>query len=269
MDLLSEWRKASDQWNPGAAPYMLEADANWLESYSTVTYHSWKEAQQSPDFSSASRTGHRPHLGLLPGPFAGDMLNASIYVLMTNPGLARDDYLEYKSPALRGALIATLKQERLDGALPFWCLDRQFDWTDAFRYWDRKLCLTIRELARWRGIDEPEARTELGNKLAVIQRFPYHSKNGPNDSKRLNSWPSARLAGEFVRDTVVKRVRANQAIVVVMRRVKSWNQYIPEDLDDEQGVVRSANAGEARSASLRPASRGGSAILRHLDTANS
>ena len=102
------------------------------------------------------------------------------------------------------------------------------------------------------------------NKLAVIQMVPYHSANGPNDSKSLNSWPSVRLAGEFLRDTVVPRVRAREAIVIAIRRVRSWDQYLPTDLSVEQGVMRSASAGEARSASLGPKSRWGRAILRQL-----
>ena len=93
------------------------------------------------------------------------------------------------------------------------------------------------------GISEPEARTEIGNRLAVIQLVPYHSASGPSDSKWLNGWPSVRLAGEFVRDTVAQRVKDKQAIAIVMRRVKSWNQYLPTDLTEEQGVVRSADAG--------------------------
>ena len=267
MELLSEWSKASDQWNAGSPPYTLEADADFLKSYATVTYHSWDEARQAPNFYSPDRNrDRRLHLGLLPGPFVGDVLNASIYVLMTNPGVTRDDYREYEEPVFRRALLANLKLERLDGVLRFLCLDRQFAWHDGFKYWNSKVGLgkTVQELAsRW-GISEPEARTEIGDKLAVIQLFPYHSANGPSDSKWLNSLPSVRLAGEFVRDTVAKRVREKQAIVIAMRRVKRWNQYLPADLTEEQGVIRSVNAGEARAANLRPASRGGRAILRHL-----
>ena len=93
MGLLSEWSKAADQWNPGSAPYMLGDDVGWLKSDDIVTYHSWDEARQAPDFYGPDRKkDKRLHLGLLPVPFMGDLLNASIYVLMTNPGVTRDDY---------------------------------------------------------------------------------------------------------------------------------------------------------------------------------
>ena len=154
MHLLSEWNKASDQWNAISPPYMLEADADFLRSYATVTYHSWDEANQAPEFCGPHRNSDkRLHLGLLPGPFMGDMLNASIYVLMTNPGVTRDDYKEHQQPAIRSAFLANLRQERLAGVLPFLFLDRQFAWHDGFDYWNGKVGLgkTIQEVANRRG----------------------------------------------------------------------------------------------------------------------
>ena len=270
MGLLGEWSRAAGQWDPVSTHYVLGADAECLKYYGSVTYRSWDEARQAPDFFIPNKGGDkRFHLGLLPVPFLGDLLNASIYVLMANPGVTPDDYREHEEPAFRRALLANLKQERLDGVLPFLYLDPQFHWHDGFEYWDKKLGKTIRELSRVRGITEPEARAVLCGKLAVIQMFPYHSANGPGYSKRLNSWPSVRLAGEFVRDTVVPRVRAGEAIVIAIRRYneKNWGQYLPTDLSEEQGVMRSASAGAARSAALGPKSRWGRAILRHLGDA--
>ena len=53
----------------------------------------------------------------------GDMLNASIYVLMLNPGLGPGDYFEYKVPSFRQALLANLRQERITGVMPFVSLE--------------------------------------------------------------------------------------------------------------------------------------------------
>ena len=161
MGLLREWSEAADQWNPGVAPFVLGADADLLKSYSSVMYRSWGEAMRASDFYVPDKgRDRRLHLGLIPIPFMGDLLNASIYVLMTNPGVTRDDYREYERPAFRRALLANLKQERLDGFLPFPYLDPQFDWHDGFKYWDKEHGLerTIGELARVRGMSEPEGR---------------------------------------------------------------------------------------------------------------
>ena len=270
MDLVTTWKNASDQWDSSAAPFVLSADAELLKSYPDVIYRTQEEARQAPDFYAPSRAkDKRIHLGLLPGPFMGDISHASIYVLMTNPGVAQNDYRELDDLYFRDVLLANLKQERVKGVLPFLFLDRQFDWHDGFRYWniDVGLAKTIQEMAERRGITEDEARIEVGNQLAVLQLFPYHSANGPNSTERLKSLPSVIRVERFVQETVTERVRQGQAIAIVMRRVKVWDQYLPRDLSEEQGVFRSADAAEARRASLHPSSRGGRAILRHLGAA--
>ena len=266
MGLLEEWGRAAGNWDTGSAPFMLPADEGRLRYFDKAPLWSWEEARQAPDFYVPDKdTDRRFHLGLLPVPFMGDLRNASIYVLMTNPGVKPDDYRESEEDAFRDALLSNLKQEWLDGSLPFPHLDPRFDWHDGFVYWDKERGLrrTIVELARVRGISEPEARALLCDKLVVIQLVPYHSGAGPTDSDRPQDWPSARLAGEFVRDAVVPRVRSREAVLLVMRRLRSWGQYLPSDLSGEHGLFRPVR-GTERSAPMGPTSRAGRAILRHL-----
>ena len=265
--LIGEWSRAAGQWDAGAPPYVLAADADFVESHGTVTYRSAEEAREASDFHHPDRNrDRRLHVGLLPVPFMGDLFNASVYVLMACPGVTRRDYDEYEQPAFRKALLANLKQEHLEGFLPFPSLDPQFDWHDGFTYWNtgRGLGNTIGELAGRLGISRAEARAILCERLAVIQVAPYHSANPPRDNRALGTWPSVRLAGEFVRDVVVPKVRSGEAVVLSVLRVRFWDQYLPADLGEEEGVLRSANAGESRSASLGPNSRWGQAILRRL-----
>ena len=117
MSLLNELRK----WDSGDFPYVLDTDANVLESPSwkpqVAKYRGWREATGDPDFCKSE--DKRLHLGLIPLPFMGDMLNASIYVLMLNPGLGSSDYYEYKVPSFQQSLLANLRQERITGVLPF------------------------------------------------------------------------------------------------------------------------------------------------------
>ena len=262
MDLLSEWSKATGQWNLGSDNYVLGADANFLKSLSPVSYHSFDEVMQALD-SNGSTPGanRRPHIGLLPIPFMGDLLNASIYVLMTNPGLDESDYRECEEPDFKRALVANLKQESLTGTVPFTYLDLQFDWHAGHHYWNRKFKGIIQALAKSRAVSYAEARSVIGNKIAVIELFPYHSVGSPSDST-LKKCPSVSLVKEFVGDTVVERVRAKRATVIVVRRVKIWNQCLPENLTEEQGVIRLPNP---RSFSFKPTNPGGQAILRRLD----
>ena len=251
MDLLSAWQK----WDADSPPYILKADADVLKSSDdVVTYRSY-DASKSHDFSQKDK---KLHLGLLPGPFMGDMLNASIYVLTLNPGLDKYDYYgDYEMPAFRQALLANLKQECLERVLPFTFLNPQFDWHGGFKYWRSRSKKVIQALADRRRVRYEVARSELGKKFAVIELFPYHSAEF-ND-KWLSCLPSVRLAGEFVRDTVVKRIREKQAICIAVRGVKYWDQYL-DGLTEEQGVKR-YYGGQCRAASLTSAK---DMILSHL-----
>jgi len=260
VSLLREWRK----WDPEKFPYVLDADADVLESprwkSRVVKYPGWREATRDPDFWNSD--DKRLHLGLFPVPFIGDMRKASIYVLMLNPGLGPGDYFEYKVPSFRRALLANLRQKHKKGAMPFVCLDPRFAWQGGFGYWHQKLKGVIKALAKSKRMSLAEARWTLGTELAVVQLVPYHSTTFVNQ-KALQQLTSVRLAKNFVRRTVAKRVRARDAIVIVTRQVKIWDQCLPDDLVEEHGIIR-YTASEARSASLSTKSRGGRAILRKL-----
>ena len=258
MDLVTAWRK----WNPDSTPYMLGADANVLK-------HSLDQShvvtQRTPNFPSGDK---RLHLALLPLPFLGDVLKASIYVLMLNPGLAKRDYEWDENPSFRRALLANLRQERLDGVMPFIYLDPQFEKHDGSLYWYGRLKKVVHKLADARRTSTEEARSEIAEKLAVIELVPYHSSTGSLvgrlDKDRL---PSMHLAQEFVGTTVVERVRKKEAIIIVVRQVNRWNQCLPANLTEKQGIFR-YTWGQARAASFNPASNvetpGGRAILRYL-----
>ena len=244
---------------------MLKADAKVLNRLSeelVAKQCSWEEAMQAHDFCAPN--DQRLHLGLLPIPFMGDMLNASIYVLMLNPGLSPCDYYgECQVPTFRQALLANLRQEPLKEVMPFISLDPQFAWHSGFDYWHGKLRKVIQKLKEARKTTFAEARSELGAKLAVVQLVPYHSASFTDSGGLLDCLPSVQLARKFVQETVATRVRAKQAIAIVARQAERWCRYLPEDLTDHPGVTK-YNPSQARGASLSPTSPGGRAILCHL-----
>jgi hypothetical protein len=76
-------------WQPQSAPFALDDDLERLQygkgaSHLTI-WRSWEEATQDPNFCEPGDS--RLHLGLLPQPFFGNVREASIYVLLLNPGL--------------------------------------------------------------------------------------------------------------------------------------------------------------------------------------
>ena len=97
MNLIDAWA----DWQPDSPPFVLDGDREVLTSQrsarAVVTHRSWQEASQAPDFSEPG--DRKLHLGLLPQPFFGDVQNASIYVLLLNPGIGPSDYYgEYEVP---------------------------------------------------------------------------------------------------------------------------------------------------------------------------
>ena len=161
------------------------------------------------------------------------------------------------------ALLVNLRQERIPGVMPFVCLDPRFAWHGGFGYWDRKLKKVMEALAASKNMSLADARSTVGSKLAVIQLVPVSQRR--SNQKALRQLPSVHLAKDFVRRTVAKRVQAQEAIVIVMRQVKNWNQCLPDDLQEDHGVVR--YTASARAASLSPDSSGGRAICANWASA--
>lgn len=256
MSMLDEWAS----WDSKEAPYVFDGDRSVLNpqvaNRALLTRGNWSEAYQDPDFCAPGDT--RLHLGLLPQPFFGDLRNASIYVLLLNPGLSPDDYYaEYEVPAYREAIRSNLRQD--PGAAPgsFLFLDPRFGWHAGFHWWNRKLSAVIQKIVVAKNTSTAEARSLLATKIASIEMVPYHSATFKDSGRWVERLESARLAREFVRDFVLPRVRAGEAIIIATRQVAAWN------LPQHPGIVV-YSPGESRAAHLTPDSRGGRAILRHL-----
>lgn len=160
-------------------------------------------------------------------------------------------------PEYRKALLANLKQEFKPGSLPFLFLDPHYSWHGGFAWWQGKLAGVISLLADTLSIPFACARARLARELASIELVPYHSPSSRDGGDWIRHLHSVCLAGEFVRDTVVPRVRSGQAIVIAARQVEVW------DLPNHPRIIRYSPQ-EARAAHLSPGSRGGKAILRHL-----
>ena len=255
MDLINEW----NAWEPGRAPFIFPKDRAVLESERAaervLTLRSWSEAHSTSDFCAPIDS--RLHLGLLPMPFIGDLRQASIYVLLLNPGVGPHDYYgEYEVPAYRRALNANLKQQIDAGSLPFIFLDPKHSWHGGFGWWHGKLAAVIERLSAALGVSFAAARAKLGTELASLELLPYHSAKF-RDHRWLQSLPSVELARSFVKQVVVPRVQRGEATVIVTRQTALWG------LPPHPGVVE-YTGGQARAAHLTPSSPGGRAILNQI-----
>ena len=255
MSLLDSWAN----WQPDSPPFILDGDREMLESQQSmkhiITYRSWQEAFLAPYFCAPG--DKKLHLGLLPQPFFGDVRNATIYILLLNPGLGPSDYFgEYEVPQYRAALLANLQQHS-QSAFPFLFLDPQFSWHGGFNWWHGKLARVIQCLAEARGISFAEARSYLASIIASVELLPYHSPAFRDAGNWRQKLESVRLVCAFAKEFIFPRVESGNAIVIITRNVGVWN------LPKHQGVI-TYTAGQARGAQLTPDSPGGKAILKHL-----
>ena len=253
MNLIDTWRI----WQAKETPYLLTEDRQYmLARNNAYVVRDWRRTIRAADFGKPGDS--RFHLGLLPHPFCGDLLRASIYLLMLNPGLGSQDYFgEYEVPQYRREVLGTLKQRFSKSAVPFYFLDPRFAWHGSFGWWHGQFVRIIERLAEDREISFAEARRHLASSIASIELIPYHSVSFNNAGGLAKKLPSARLAQEFVHNYVVPRARAGEAIVIVARRAKAWNLPRFRNI-----VVYGPH--EARGAHLGPGSSGGKRILEHL-----
>jgi hypothetical protein len=252
MDLISKWAN----WRPESAPYILPDDEPIITALTGQVTQSWADHIQCANFGAPGDKVF--HLGLLPHPYCGDLRNASIYILMLNPGLGPTDYYgEYNVPEYRTAILANIRQEFSNGLLPFMFLDPRFSWHAGFNWWHSKLDCVILQLSRVWDIAFAEARARLAHEIASVELVPYHSAGFKNERGVAKRLPSAQFAARFVMEFVLPRVRDGNAVVIVARKVAVW------DLPDLPGVVK-YTGGEARGAHLSVKSRGGEAIIAHL-----
>jgi hypothetical protein len=261
LDLLREW----SNWVPNSPPYVLPADRSFvlplIHTSAVRVARSWRQFYTDPDTGRPTDTAF--HLGLLPQPFKGDLMGASIYILMLNPSVGPHDYYaEYEVPSFRRAMMRSLKLSPRRRSESFLFLNPKYSWHGGFAWWHAKLAQVIEHLSLiWR-VSFSEARARLAKQIACIDLIPYHSSSFRDPGHWSQNLHSALLARSFVSGYVLPRIRKREAIAIVTRKAKVWS------LPRIPGVVVYSPT-EARSAHLTPNSPGGKAILRHLLRARS
>jgi hypothetical protein len=257
MELLDAWQS----WEKAEPPYVLEEDAGVLANKRSLlaierSYTRWEDVYSADTFGQPN--DRKLHLGLVPHPFCGDLLNAQVYLLMLNPLYTPNDYYaELESSDYAAATEKNLKQTFTEDDHPFFLLDPQFSWTTASMWWKGKLTEVIGELAAEKNTSLAEERHFLSKQVASLELIPYHSTKFKNANNWIRNLASARKAREFVHDYVIPKAKAGDAIIVATRQVNVW------DLPDHPNITK-YTAAEAHGAHLTKNSRGGEAILKQL-----
>lgn len=158
------------------------------------------------------------HTEIMPAPFMGNVHNASIVILMLNPGYdpkeeKRGFYSEYKHFWKNEIQhISSIPH------LPLFCLDERY--CEYSPYWNDKL----------KPIISTVGKDKVAKNICKIQFFPYHSKKYKSIPKRIlkngkfeNYLPSQEYNFQLVRKAIDRN-----AIIVIPRAIKVWEEAIPE-----------------------------------------
>ena len=249
--LIERWRECHLE----SPPHLFPDDK--LETIKRIAkvYTGFDEYIASPEFGAAFDKSL--HVGLLPIPFIGNLANASIFILMLNPGLSPIDYYaERHNVAYRQAHIRNLQQQNANDEYPFTFLDPRFAWHSGFGYWQKKLHSITEELAKQRGIKYQQALSQLARRLACLELLPYHSKAFGADAF-LNRLPSVQAMRKYVHETLLPQAQTGKALLIATRSVNNWQLPTHENIITYEST-------ETRSAPLTLTSRGGKAIAKHL-----
>jgi len=248
-----------DECRLSKPPYIHPADVEVLNSRPS---HIEQTIRSHKQFIESDRFGRfddrRFHLSLLPVPYLGRLATAKVVILLLNPGLGLSDYLTDEDEVHSRWSKKVIRQELAGAEYPFISLNPEFCWTGGFQWWERKLrkvcTIVAEEKFQGRYID---ALRFLSNQLAAIELVPYHSRNF-NNSSFVDQLPSARVALDHVKSSLVPRARRGEIKLIATRKVAAWS--LPKNC---RHIIQ-YEGGLTRSAPLGPKTPGGEAILNAL-----
>jgi len=143
----------------------------------------------------------------------------TLVTLRTNGGFGDADYFFEDYLGVRQSLLDNLHQKP-GREFPFFCLNPDLAWSGPFRWWEPKLRPIIKLLIG-NNMSYTSALKVLAKKIAVVELFPYHSRNsaklkGVNEP---NLMPSVRKAREFL----ALESHNDKRLKLLMRRHNDWS----------------------------------------------
>lgn len=175
---------------PKKKPYILKIDQHLVAEY-----------------NRNANSKNRIRSTLLPEPFVGNP-RSDIILLNLNPGWSPRDSFFHRQKKFRQASRANLLHKKSE--YPFHLLNPKLSSSLGYKWWDKRLQELIEDFGR---------RT-VARKICCIEFAPYHSKYFKKFEKYL---PSQEYNFHLVRQAL-----ENNAMIIVMRGWKYWQQAVPE-----------------------------------------
>lgn len=223
-DLLQVWKN----FKPETPPFILDGDKSFLNdstlSKNTIT-HDWHSYNECSHFGDESEC--RFHLGLRPLPFAGNLKNSKLFILMLNPGFNPSDYYaEYQSNEFVQALQKTYRQ---DDDVKNIFLEPRFSWHSGFSYWHKKLSTLINAYALNKNITRFKALQIFQEKISFLEAYPYHSQNFKHSSF-LKDLYSKIIIIDFVKKVLVDKAKKGEVLLLVLRGNDLWKLVVETNI---------------------------------------
>ncbi|GAA4824801.1 hypothetical protein [Algivirga pacifica] len=235
-ELINYWKLLES-----SKPYIHPADLKHINRDLIYTFSSIEDYYTNDYWTDKNLI----HTDLFPVPYIGDLLNAKVFILMLNPGLSFIDYhaeIETPSSKFIDELKRNLKQENLNKNYPLIYLNPSYAWHSGSNYWLKKFKALILSLQEELNISFIDAIKIISQNIAIIELYPYHSKQFTNNSS-VQKLSSVQIIKEFVHNYLVPKAVNNEICIISTRQSRTWN------LLEHQNII-SFTGSDSRSAHL-------------------
>jgi hypothetical protein len=247
--LIDGWRRS----RLDEPPYVFAEDAPLVDSANADLF-----TVENPYRGDSKPPDDILYLGLLPQPYFGNLDTASIFVLMSHPGMNPLDFeVEDKELEYRQALLRGLRQKNSADEYPYVFLNPSFAWHTGYEYWQKRLGATPLAVAKQLRISKHAATRRLAREMACIQLVPYHATHLKMAHDMESLLASMEAAISFVQEVLLPRAQRGEILIVVVQKARYWS------LPERDNIVI-YGPGEYLGAYLTPKTRGGEAIIRWL-----
>lgn len=179
---------------------------------------------------------------LIPLPWNGPIRTARAFVAFLNPGLDDKD-VPYEA---ENDDFCQKLRENLKGNSPYVYFDPDF---------------LNHPGAKWaRDTFGPDWPSSYADRICVIQLVAYHSSDSSAPHKLYNKLQSTAHMTNWIKETLLKRVRSGHALLVIGRGASRFDL---EDEPETETFIRYRNP-EYRRAHMTKNTRGGDALRRYL-----
>lgn len=163
-------------------------------------------------FNETANDKFRIHTEIMPAPFMGNVLEAPILLLLSNPGFDEEEERKDFYNHYRHYWENEIQHKHSIPDLPLFCLEENYiEYSD---YWQKKLNYLI----------QATSKEKVAKNIAILQLFPYHSKKFKLIPKRISG---GYLETQNYNYYLVKKAIERKATIIILRGKKLWYKAVP------------------------------------------